>query len=118
MPETERDIWETILSLKNWRDRPAKAIIERVHAMPGQGVTSMFTFGQGYGSLRMALIASGIPFEEVTPQRWQKEMACLTQGDKNVSKAKAQQLFPTVKVTHAISDALLIAEWNRRSNIA
>ncbi len=82
--------------------------------MKGNGVTSMFTFGMGYGGLRMALIAAAIPFVEVTPQSWQKAIGCLTQGDKNVSKAKAQQLFPTVKVTHAVADALLLAEWRRR----
>jgi len=114
MPDTERDLWDTIASLKNWNDQPAKAIIERVHAMPGQGVTSMFTFGQGYGSIRMALIAAGIPFDEVTPQRWQKDTGCLTGGNKNISKAKAQQLFPSVKITHATADALIIAEWGRR----
>lgn len=116
MPETERDIWDLIVSLKDWRDYPSVAVIERVHAMPGQGVTSMFTFGQGYGSLRMALIAAGIPFQEVTPQRWQKDMGCRTGGNKNISKAKAQQLFPLMKITHAHADALLIAEWGRTKN--
>jgi hypothetical protein len=42
-------------------------------------------------------------------------MGCLTKGDKNVSKSRAQELFPSIKVTHAIADALLIAEHNRRT---
>jgi len=99
-----------------WEDYPKEtfAYIERVHAMPKQGVSSVFKFGQSYGFLRGLLIGLGIPFEEVTPQKWQKAMGCMSKGDKNVTKAKAQQLFPGVKVTHAIADALLIAEYGRR----
>lgn len=116
MPETERDIYDTVFSFRRWEDCDVVAVIERVHSMPGQGVSSSFTFGMGYGGLRMALIAAQIPFTEVTPQKWQKELGCLTKGDKNVSKSKAQQIFPSLKITHAIADALLIAEWNRRQN--
>lgn len=112
MPETERDIWDLVHSLAKYSDGDVCAVIERVHSMPKQGVTSSFTFGMGYGGLRMALIAAGVPFREVTPQAWQKALGCLTKGDKNVSKAKAQQLFPTIKVTHALADSLLIAQWN------
>lgn len=90
------------------------AYLELVHAMPKQGVSSVFKFGQCYGFLRGLLVGLGIPFEEVTPQKWQKAMGCLSKGDKNVTKAKAQQLFPGVKVTHAIADALLLAEYGRR----
>lgn len=57
----------------------------------------------------MVLVGIGIPFEERVPRVWQKIMGCLTGGDKNVSKARAQQLFPQIKVTHAIADSLLIA---------
>lgn len=93
------------------------ALLERVHAMPGQGVTSTFTFGEGFGKLQMALTAAKIPYAFVTPQKWQKALGCLTKGDKNVSKAMAQRLFPDLKVTHATADALLIAEYNRRTYI-
>jgi len=78
-------------------------------------VASSFKFGQGFGHLEMALTAAKIPFTYVTPQKWQKELGCLTGGDKNVSKSRAQQLFPHIKCTHAISDALLIAEYCRRT---
>lgn len=114
MPDTERDLHELLLSLRQWQGLQAHAAIEIVHSMPKQGVASSFTFGRNYGALRMALIASGIPFREVTPQKWQKELACLTKGDKNTSKRRAQELFPSVRVTHAVADALLIAEWLRR----
>lgn len=90
------------------------AYLERVHSMPGQGVASSFKFGQSYGFLRGLLVGIGIPFEEVTPQKWQKAMGCMSGGDKNVTKGRAQQLFPGVKVTHAIADAILIAEYGRR----
>jgi crossover junction endodeoxyribonuclease RuvC len=98
------------------------ALIERVSSMPGQGVSSTFKFGQSYGFLRGILIASGIPFEEVTPQKWQKVFGLIRKSKaesntdkKNRHKAKAQQLFPSVKITHANADALLIAEYCRRT---
>lgn len=96
------------------------AAIEKVHAMPGQGVVSMFTFGQSYGFLRGLLVANGIGFTDVTPQRWQKDLNCRTGGDKNVSKRKAQELYPMIadNITHATADALLIATWNEANYYA
>ncbi len=82
--------------------------IERVHSMPAQGVSSSFKFGWIYGLLRGLVIGSSRVID-VTPQAWQKALGCLTKGDKNISKAKAQSLFPGVKVTHATADALLLA---------
>lgn len=111
MPETERDIWE----LLRMQPEGVFAVIERVHSMPRQGVASSFKFGMGYGALRMALVASGIPFEDVTPQKWMKALGCLSGGDKNVTKQRAQSLFPQIKVTHKIADSLLIAEYCRRT---
>ena len=115
MPETLADLWEEIDNL-GFNYSKLHACLERVHSMPGQGVASSFKFGQGFGNLEMALTAARIPFTYVTPQKWQKELQCLTKGDKNVSKARAQQLFPHLKCTHAISDCLLIAEYCRRTN--
>jgi len=116
MPDTERDTYDAIMRAKRLSDRPSNvfAYIEDVHAMPKQGVSSTFKFGRGLGLLRGFLIASGIPFERVSPMRWQKYLGCLTKGDKNVTKAKAQELFPDLKITHAIADSLLIAEYGRR----
>jgi len=110
MPATEKDISDLFIDLK---PLVSFALIEAVHSMPGMAMGTMFNFGKGYGFLRGMLIAHGIPFGEVTPQKWQKFMNCLTKGDKNVSKARAQQLFPNLKITHAIADALLIAEYCR-----
>lgn len=98
------------------KDGVVKAVIESVHAMPKQGVSSSFTFGRSYGFLRGMLVGYGIPFQEVTPQKWQKAIGCLSRGDKNVTKAKAQQLWPycAKSITHKNADSLLIAEYGRR----
>lgn len=113
MPETERDV----LDLLHAHGALAKAALEFVRSSPQMGCTSAFTFGRGYGGLRMALVAEGIPFDEVTPQKWQQVMQCRSKGDKNVTKCRAQELFPRVKVTHAIADALLLAEYARRLEV-
>ena len=114
MPDTLQDLWELICDITNFPrsaidGRKYKAYIEQVSSSPQMGVVSSFSFGRGYGNLEMALTAAGIPFERVRPQVWQKAMGCMTKGDKNISKAKAQELFPDKKVIHATADALLIA---------
>ena len=110
MPETERDVYDL---LDQWKDQHPSVFLERVHSMPGQGVSSVFTFGRGYGFLRGVITALKYPLHDVIPQRWQKALGCLTKGDKNVSKQKAQQLFPQLTVTHNTADSLLIAEYGR-----
>ena len=120
MPETLADLWELIADIDRAnaiRGNPlrAKAYLEMVHSSPQMGVKSAFTFGNGFGHLEMALTAAGIPFERVRPQKWQQAMGCMTKGDKNVSKRRAQELFPSLKITHAIADCLLIAEFGRRA---
>lgn len=87
--------------------------IEKVHSMPKQGVASSFKFGWNYGMLRTMVISMQKPMYEVTPQKWQKRLSCMTKGDKNVTKARAQEFFPHIKVTHGNADALLIAEYGR-----
>jgi hypothetical protein len=115
MPDTILDLWELIESIKVNAGNAVRAYLETVHSSPQMGVKSAFTFGNGYGHLEMALTAAGISFERVRPQVWQKEMGCLTKGDKNVSKRKAQELFPGTKVTHAIADSMLIAAYGERT---
>jgi len=90
------------------------AVIEQVNAMPKQGVSSTFKFGKSFGFLIGILTALQVPYESYRPQVWQKHMRCLTKGDKNVSKAAAQRLWPSTKITHANADALLIAEFCRQ----
>lgn len=120
MPDTHAEIlavlWNGMGDLGGLRlnSDVTSALIENVSSSPQMGVVSAFTFGKGYGALLMGLTAMRIPFATVTPRIWQNALECCTGGDKNVSKRRAQQLFPTVKVTHAIADALLIAEFHRR----
>lgn len=119
MPDTIMGVWDLICHIVNdsamiYRHTEFRAYLEQVHSMPGQGVSSSFKFGNGFGHLEMALTAAGIPFERVTPQKWQKTMGCMTKGDKNVSKRRAQELYPSIKVTHAIADALLIATYGTK----
>lgn len=95
----------------------AFALIEFVASSPQMGVKSAFTFGQSYGALEMLLVASNVPFERITPKKWQDIMKCRTGGDKNISKRRAQELFPNIKITHANADALLLAELARRASI-
>ena len=123
MPATERDVWNLLLSCipqaQSVRTGNITAVIEKVggfvggNPLPG---SAMFNFGASYGGLRMALIAAGIPFIEVTPQRWQKALGIPPRKKtesktawKNRLKALAQQQFPKVDVTLKTADALLIA---------
>lgn len=109
---TEHDIWQVLKDYTEAEDH-SMAVIELVHSMPKQGVASSFKFGMSYGFLRGMLTAAQVPFVAVSPQVWQKEMGCLSRGDKNVTKRRAQQLFPGAKITHASADAMLIAELAR-----
>lgn len=97
------------------------ACVEHVGAMPGQGVTSMFNFGQNFGFIQGVLTAYGIPFELVRPQKWKKEFSIT--GDKNTSIAVCKRLFPDVsllptersrKDSDGMAEALLLAEYARR----
>lgn len=117
MPATERDLLDW---LRTWVvdaqgvEGRAVALIERVSASPQMGVVSAFSFGRGYGGLLMALTALEIPFDWIQPAKWQTFLSCRSGGDKNVTKRRAQQLFPHLTVTHAIADAALLAEYCRR----
>lgn len=107
MPESETDILELLNDIA--REGPCYAVLERVNAFPGQGVTSSFNFGMGFGGLKMALSACKIPYVLVPPATWQRRLGCLTKGNKNVTKNVAQARWPELKITHATADALLIA---------
>jgi len=113
---TPHDIWHQFNQTLVLTDVPAKAVIEFVRSTPQMGVVSAFTFGAAYSQARAFLVAGAVPFEEVTPNKWQTFMGCKSGGDKNVTKAKAQELFPGSKITHGNADALLIAEYARRTS--
>jgi len=98
------------------------AAIEKVSSMPKQGVASSFKFGTNFGIWQGRLEALQIPFVFVTPRKWQKEVFdSMAQGDrKEMSLNLARRLFPwadlRLKKHHSRADALLIAEWLRRTD--
>lgn len=101
--------------------------LEKVHAMPGQGVTSMFTFGEGYGRIKGWIEALTMPMTLVTPQRWQKIIHQGCSGDKPKIKTlqAIRQLYPgqslldptkpkSSKAHDGIADAVGIADFGWR----
>lgn len=107
--------------LKMVKDDECICYLEKVHAMPKQGVSSTFNFGMNFGFIQGVLKAYGIPYELVTPQKWKKEFSCTS--DKNTSIEVCKRLFPNVnlkatercKKDHdGMAEALLIAEYGRR----
>ncbi|WP_372897583.1 hypothetical protein [Stieleria sp.] len=112
---TERDISDWLIQFEPDNEDRCFATLEQVHSMPKQGVASSFKFGMSYGFLRGLLVAHQIAFETVTPAKWQQVMRCRSKGDKNVTKARAQELFPAHKWTHRTADAVLLAEYGRRT---
>ena len=97
------------------------AYLEQVSAMPGQGVSSMFAFGESYGVVRGVLAALGMRTYLVTPGAWKKAMG-LNAG-KDGSRAKAIQMWPDrVRDFQRVKDdgraeASLIAEFGRMKNL-
>lgn len=109
------------LATRNGMDGKALCVVEHVNAMPGQGVTSCFSFGQNFGFILGMLTAHCIPYELVRPQKWKKEFSCTS--DKNSSIDVAKRLFPLVDLRRTpkckgphdgICEALLMAEYARR----
>lgn len=90
------------------------AYLEQVGAMPGQGVSSMFTFGHSAGVLEGILQGMGIAYTLVTPQAWKKR-AGLVGTDKDAARSRAIQLYPDLRILdlkgkgQAVADAILIA---------
>lgn len=99
----------------------AKILIEKVNAMPGQGVVSMFSFGMGFGLWLGIVTTFGVPYELVIPQRWKKEMLADIAGDDQKARAvtAAKRLFPDAdlsrKKDHGRADAMLIAYYGARN---
>lgn len=103
------------------RDRIV-AVVEKVGAMPGQGVTSMFNFGKGAGFIEGVLQACKIPYQLVPPATWKREFS-LVGKDKAASIEACKRLFPGVnllpteksrKDNDGMAEALLLAEYARR----
>lgn len=95
--------------------------VEKVGAMPGQGVVSMFNFGHNLGLIEGLLQAYKIPYQLVPPQKWKKEFSL--SGDKQASIDVCKKLFPHInllptprcrKENDGMAEALLMAEYARR----
>ncbi len=106
------------LSLAN---KISLACIEKVGAMPKQGVISTFKFGMNYGAWQGILAALGIPYITVTPRKWQKALLDAGTGEtKERSLNMARRLFPYVdlrfKADDGKADALHLARWARQES--
>ncbi len=94
-----------------------KAILEKVHTMPKQGISSAGKFMENYGTIKGLLIANAIPFREVPPQTWMKMLPI--KKDKSDTREMwkkklmqlAKQLQPDLKITHETADAVLMVEY-------
>lgn len=132
---TEVDLWIAIRNFSKYGD--VRAVIETQVPRPtrfkdrrtGQWVSSVLkstcVLYARYYQLRAFLIACAIPFDEATPQKWQKVMmpGGKSVGEKtgpwkNRCKARGQELFPGIQFTLPVADAVLIADYCRRINIA
>mgnify|MGYP001365311782 FL=1 len=102
--------------IKQVDKKDIKVIIEQVSAMPGQGVTSMFNFGQSYGILKGMCSAMQLPMYFVRPAKWKKYFG-LINSEKDASRTKAIEIFPyfssnlSKKKDSNKADAILIASY-------
>ena len=91
-------------------------VVEQVNAMPGQGVTSMFNFGQTFGAIKGICAALGLPIFLVRPAKWKKHFE-LINSSKDASRTKAIEMYPSIseqlskKKDVNKSDAILIARY-------
>lgn len=98
---------------------PTRVVVEQVASMPGQGVSSVFRFGQGYGAIQMAVAAHKYPVQYVVPQTWKKFFGL--SRDKGVSRGLASQLYPNYAHLFARikddgrAEALLLAAYGSKN---
>jgi crossover junction endodeoxyribonuclease RuvC len=98
------------------QNQDIRIIIEQVSAMPGQGVTSMFNFGQSFGILKGICSAMQLPMYFVRPAKWKKYFG-LINSEKDASRTKAIEIFPyfssqlSKKKDSNKADAILIANF-------
>ena len=75
------------------KKKDIRVIVEQVSAMPGQGVTSMFNFGQSFGILKGICSAMQLPVYFVRPAKWKKYFS-LIKSEKDASRTRAIEIFP------------------------
>ena len=109
-------IYNEILKRVNGGQKDVRVIIEQVSAMPGQGVTSMFNFGQSFGILKGICSAMQLPMYFVRPAKWKKYFN-LINSEKDASRTKAIEVFPyfssqlSKKKDSNKADAILISSF-------
>ena len=107
---------EISFRVKKLDKKDVKVIIEQVSAMPGQGVTSMFNFGQSFGILKGICSAMQLPMYFVRPAKWKKYFN-LINSEKDASRTRAIEIFPyfsgqlSRKKDSKKADAILIASF-------
>lgn len=140
MPDTPKGILDYLRYLKNiYKENPSAdgcvCYLEKVGPMPKQGVTSVWTFGEHYGTLQAILLCLEIPKKDVTPAVWQKAIGATrpsvpkdaTPSQKEAAKREGKHKiksivearFPHLNVTLATADALgilMYAEQQNRNN--
>ena len=100
--------------IKNLEKKDIKVVIEQVAAMPGQGVTSMFNFGQSFGVIKGICAALNLPIYFVRPTKWKKHFN-LIKTNKDASRTKVIEAYPDIsnklhrKKDSNRADAILIA---------
>jgi len=112
-PQTYNEIYSRI---KNVSKNDITVVIEQVSAMPGQGVTSMFNFGQSFGVLKGICSAMQLSMQFVRPAKWKKYFG-LIKAEKDASRTKVIEIFPYIssrlskKKDSNKADAILIASF-------
>lgn len=116
--KAKREISPHALSELFWKRHAGHAVLEQVGAMPGQGTSSMFSFGKSYGVAIGVLAAVGVPYTLVPPVKWKRALG-VGEG-KDAARARASQLLPQaseqwpLKKDHGKADAALLAYYGAR----
>ena len=112
-----RAVWAEMSQAIDRQD--LEIVIEAVHAMPKQGVSSTFKFGMAYGAAISIAERFNCPWHLVTPQKWKKLLKL--DSDKNNSLALARELWPNaplhLKKHNGRAESLLLAEYIRREQL-
>ena len=102
--------------IKKYNTQNINVVVEQVSAMPGQGVTSMFNFGQSFGVIKGVCAAMQLPIFFVRPAKWKKHFE-LINTEKDASRTRAIEMFPKIssilskKKDSNKADAILIASF-------
>jgi len=106
---------ESLIPKDSWQSE-VKVVVEHVTAMPGQGVTSMFNFGQSFGVIKGICAAMKLPIYFVRPTKWKKHFN-LIKTNKDASRTKVIEIYPNIssqlsrKKDSNKADAILIARY-------